>query len=33
MSRIGNTLAFTPRVLPIRDIGRSEDYRGAKGAQ
>ena len=27
------TLAFTPRVLPIRDIGRSEDYRGAKGAQ
>ena len=27
------TLAFTPRLLPIRDIGRSEDYRGAKGAQ
>ena len=27
------TLAFTPRLLPIRDIGRSGDYRGAKGAQ
>ena len=27
------TLAFTPRLLPIRDIERSEDYRGAKGAQ
>ena len=27
------TLAFTPRLLPIRDIPRPEDYRGAKGAQ
>jgi len=27
------TLAFTPRLLPVRDIPRSEDYRGAKGAQ
>ncbi|MCY7413383.1 MAG: hypothetical protein LH471_10180, partial [Salinibacterium sp.] len=27
------TLAFTPRLLPIRDIERFEDYRGAKGAQ
>jgi ComF family protein len=27
------TLAFTPRLLPMRDNDRGEDYGGAKGAQ
>jgi ComF family protein len=27
------TMAFTPRLLPFRDIGDGEDYRGAQGAR
>jgi ComF family protein len=27
------TMAFTPRLLPFRDIGHGEDYRGAQGAR
>lgn len=29
----GATLAFTPRLLPFRDIASGEDYGGRKGAQ
>jgi ComF family protein len=29
----GATVAFTPRLLPFRDIGGDEDYRGAQGAR